>query len=103
MIHYILHTIKSSQLSCFYILFRLSSVLLVQTWFVPDEYWQSVEVAHYLAVGYGNLTWEWSQGIRSLLYPLSISIVYKQLENFGLDNPLFLVNYLHSCTFFIAD
>ena len=85
-----------SLLTSFVVLFRLSSVLLVQTWFVPDEYWQSVEVAHYLAFGYGHLTWEWSQGIRSLVYPLSIAIVFKQLQNFNLDNNLLLVIDLYS-------
>jgi len=80
--------------SCFVFLIfliRLSSVFFVQTWFVPDEYWQSIEVSHYLTYGYGYLTWEWTQGIRSLLYPLSIAVVYKQLENFNLDSPLLLV------------
>ena len=38
---------------------RVASVFLVQTNFVPDEYWQSVEVAHESAFGYGHLTWEW--------------------------------------------
>ena len=70
---------------------RLLSVFLVQTWFVPDEFWQSMEVAHRLSFGYGHLTWEWTQGIRSWLYPMSIAIVYKHLENFGLDHRLLLV------------
>lgn len=71
---------------------RLSSVFVVQTWFVPDEYWQSVEVAHKLSFGYGYLTWEWYHGIRSLAYPLSIAIIYKHLENFSLDHRIILVN-----------
>ena len=36
----------------FFIFFRLLNCYLVRTWFVPDEYWQSQEVAHRLAFGY---------------------------------------------------
>lgn len=32
--------------------FRVSSAVLNQTAFVPDEYWQSLEVAHYMVFGY---------------------------------------------------
>lgn len=34
------------------VLFRWMNVGLVQTSFVPDEYWQSVEVAHKVVFGY---------------------------------------------------
>jgi len=30
---------------------RLASVFVVQTYYVPDEYWQSLEVAHKLTFG----------------------------------------------------
>jgi phosphatidylinositol glycan class B len=33
------------------VVFRLANIFLNQTWFVPDEYWQSQEVAHKLAFG----------------------------------------------------
>lgn len=69
---------------------RLASVFLVQTFYVPDEYWQSLEVAHRLAFGYGYLTWEWVQGIRSYIYPLIFAGVYKVLALCNLDH----VNYL---------
>lgn len=32
--------------------FRISNALLIQTSFVPDEYWQSLEVAHNMSFGY---------------------------------------------------
>jgi hypothetical protein len=35
-----------------FILFRLTNCYLVRTWYAPDEYWQSQEVAHYLAFKY---------------------------------------------------
>lgn len=67
------------------ILWRLVSVFVVQTAHVPDEYWQSVEVAHRLSFGYGYLTWEWREGIRSHIYPFLISIVYRILKFIHLD------------------
>nr|XP_034836369.1 GPI mannosyltransferase 3 [Maniola hyperantus] len=66
---------------------RLLSVFLVQTWFVPDEYWQTLEVAHKQAFGYGVLTWEWQKGIRSYLYPSVVAVLYSILKFTGLDYP----------------
>lgn len=34
------------------VVFRMGSALLNQTAFVPDEYWQSLEVAHHMVFGY---------------------------------------------------
>lgn len=68
-----------------FLLFRVLSVFVVKTWFVPDEYWQSEEVAHNLTFGYGYLTWEWTKGIRSYFHPLSIAAIYRLLAWFGLD------------------
>lgn len=34
------------------VIYRMFNCFLVQTWFVPDEYWQSLEPAHNLAFGY---------------------------------------------------
>lgn len=70
---------------------RIIGAFFVQTYFVPDEYWQSVEVAHKIVFDYGFLTWEWALGIRSYIYPLIIAGFYKLLEIVGLDNPLALV------------
>ncbi|XP_019546352.3 GPI mannosyltransferase 3 [Aedes albopictus] len=69
----------------FFVGLRLASVFLVRTWYVPDEYWQSLEVAHRLAFGYGHLTWEWTYGIRSYVYPSIIAAVYKLLELVKMD------------------
>lgn len=81
---------------------RLSSVFLVQTWFVPDEYWQSLEVAHRLSFGYGYLTWEWVEGIRSLIHPFFIAVIYKYLANLQVDNVFTLVNCFHHFSIFIS-
>lgn len=68
------------------IIWRLISVFIVQTSHVPDEYWQSLEVAHNLAFNYGHLTWEWKLMIRSYIYPFLISILYKILATLNLDS-----------------
>ncbi|XP_059089161.1 GPI mannosyltransferase 3-like [Tigriopus californicus] len=54
----------------FFVTLRLLMACLSQTWHVPDETWQSVEIAHRMVFGYGYETWEWTEGIRSYLHPL---------------------------------
>lgn len=51
---------------------RLFWSLSCRTFFVPDEHWQSVEVAQWLTSGTGQLTWEWRTllPIRSATVPL---------------------------------
>lgn len=66
---------------------RLLSVFVVQTWYVPDEYWQTLEVAHKYVFGYGALTWEWQKGIRSYFYPSVVAAIYYILKLTGLDYP----------------
>ncbi|KAI9330015.1 Alg9-like mannosyltransferase family-domain-containing protein [Zopfochytrium polystomum] len=58
----------------------------VVTFFSPDEYWQSLEVAHHAVFGYGALTWEWTHRIRGFMHPLLFAAVYKALSVMGLDN-----------------
>ena len=74
--------------------YRLIAWLLVRTYFIADEYWQTFEVAHSLAFGYGYQTWEWKSdvAIRSYLYPSVISFVYRCLAIFHLDTVQTLVN-----------
>lgn len=64
-----------------FLLLRLSCVYFVQSSFVPDEYWQSLEVSHKLAFGYGYLTWEWDKKIRSCFYPYIIHLLYKVIPD----------------------
>lgn len=40
---------------------------------------------------YGHLTWEWSKGIRSYIYPVCIAIIYKFLQILSLDNVELLI------------
>eukprot|EP00112_Aurelia_sp_Birch-Aquarium-sp1_P020187 Seg5146.2 transcript_id=Seg5146.2/GoldUCD/mRNA.D3Y31 product="GPI mannosyltransferase 3" protein_id=Seg5146.2/GoldUCD/D3Y31 len=65
---------------------RVTSVFIVQTYFVPDEYWQSLEIAHGQEFGYGYKTWEWTQGIRGYTYPMVFTGVYTLLRIFHMDN-----------------
>lgn len=34
-----------------FLIIRIASVFLVKTFFVPDEYWQSLEVGHKIVFG----------------------------------------------------
>jgi hypothetical protein len=55
------------------ILVRIAQALLVQTYFNPDEYWQSLEVAHNMVFDHGFITWGASLQYR-VSYVLSIFI-----------------------------
>ncbi|WCJ32280.1 GPI mannosyltransferase 3 [Euphorbia peplus] len=70
--------------------FRIANSLLIQTYFNPDEHWQSLEVAHRVVFGYGHLTWEWKKGIRSYLHPMVFASLFKFLALLGLDTPWFM-------------
>lgn len=72
---------------------RVLIALATQTFFQPDEYYQSLEVAHHLVFGYGHITWEWltQKPIRSIIYPLLNVPVYSILKYSGLDNTRLLV------------
>ncbi|XP_020836943.1 GPI alpha-1,2-mannosyltransferase 3 [Phascolarctos cinereus] len=80
-IYLVLFTISLRILNCF----------LVQTSFVPDEYWQSLEVAHHMVFNYGYLTWEWVEGLRGYSYPLIFASIYKILYLFAKDSVQLLI------------
>ncbi|CAB0014952.1 unnamed protein product [Nesidiocoris tenuis] len=69
------------------IFLRTMDLLWVRSTYVPDEYWQSLEVAHNKVFGYGYLTWEWTEGIRSYVYVGLVSGVYYILKLLDLDTP----------------
>uniref|UniRef100_A0A1I8F7S4 Mannosyltransferase n=1 Tax=Macrostomum lignano TaxID=282301 RepID=A0A1I8F7S4_9PLAT len=71
-----------------------------------DEFWQSVEVAHRSAFGYGHLTWEWQAGLRSPLYPGAFALLFKLLQLAGADSRLAvakLPRLLQACLAAVAD
>lgn len=73
------------------IVFRVVCLCIVKSHFVPDEYWQSLEIAHRTVFGYGYETWEWKKAIRSFFYPFCFSVAYKILEIFRIDNVTYVV------------
>ncbi|KAM4829120.1 GPI mannosyltransferase 3 [Thomomys bottae] len=75
----------------FIIALRVLNCFLVQTSFVPDEYWQSLEVAHHMVFNYGYLTWEWTERLRGYTYPLIFASIYKILHLFGNDSVQLLI------------
>ncbi len=72
---------------------RVLIALATRTFFQPDEYFQSLEVAHHAVFGYGQLTWEWlsPKPIRSIVYPALNIPVYWLLKVLSLDDTAALV------------
>ena len=72
---------------------RVAIALATRTFFQPDEYFQSLEVAHHAVFGYGQLTWEWlaANPIRSIVYPALNVPVYWVLKVLKLDDTAALV------------
>ncbi|KAI8828672.1 Alg9-like mannosyltransferase family-domain-containing protein [Chytriomyces cf. hyalinus JEL632] len=66
--------------------FRTYNALLIKTFFSPDEYWQSLEIAHEYVFGYGHLTWEWTHRVRGFAHPMIFAAEFKALELAGLDD-----------------
>ncbi|KAK9487095.1 Alg9-like mannosyltransferase family-domain-containing protein [Lipomyces starkeyi] len=56
--------------------YRLQIALTTKTYFQPDEFWQALEPAHELVYGYGYLTWEWKEALRSIAHPMVFATVY---------------------------
>lgn len=75
---------------------RVFIALFTRTFFQPDEYFQSLELAHHLVFGYGNLTWEWlaPNPIRSIVYPALNVPIYWLLKVSGLAGYGTLGNWL---------
>lgn len=59
------------------LLWRIVNVSLTKSYFQADEFWQALEPAHYMAFGYGELTWEWKVGLRSYGFPFVFEIGYR--------------------------
>lgn len=82
------------------LVWRVFVSVFTRTFFQPDEYFQSLEVAHHVVFGYGHLTWEWRANppIRSIVYPLVYVPVYWVLKVTGLDDSgYFLVRVYVLC------
>lgn len=71
--------------------FRLTNAIVIGTFFQADEYWQALEPAHWWVFGYGGLTWEWEQGLRSALHPLLYTVPYYVVKWLHLDYDWFVI------------
>lgn len=60
--------------------YRLCNSFFVKTFFQPDEFYQALEPAHNLIYGYGYITWEWHEALRSLVHPLLYALAYGYLR-----------------------
>lgn len=72
---------------------RLLNALACQTFFQPDEFFQSLEVAHRLVFGFGWQTWEWrsQSAIRSPLHALLFVPAYWIVKLTGTESTVLLV------------
>lgn len=64
--------------------FRLFNAFLVRTYFDPDEYWQTLEIAHRQIFGYGAITWDWISGLRNWTAILPFIGVFSLIRHLGL-------------------
>jgi hypothetical protein len=64
--------------------FRVNNALSTATFFQPDEFYQSLEVAHRFVFGYGYLTWEWKERIRSFAHPAIYAFAFYVVDVLGL-------------------
>jgi phosphatidylinositol glycan class B len=55
---------------------RLIAIFLFPSLHHPDENYQTLEQAHRLVFGYGVKTWEFEDGIRSLVIPYLLAGVF---------------------------
>jgi GPI mannosyltransferase 3 len=57
----------------------------------PDEIFQNLEPAHRLAFGYGEVTWEWVEGIRNWAVPGALGGLLATMGKIGIEHPRVLV------------
>lgn len=94
MFQIIIHRIeKITQFKYFWILFVtllsfpgiLLSIKYSQGFNWPDEIFQSMELAHYIVTGRGNITWEFLEKARTSLYPQFLSLWLRIVYLFSSD------------------
>ncbi|EFO91521.1 CRE-EIF-1 protein [Caenorhabditis remanei] len=88
------------------VVFRCISVYLVASWFVPDEVYQSAEIAHHLVYGTGHLSWEWRNSLRSFFHPAIIALILQLLKILSLDTHVLVYHIprlAHALLFVLAD
>ncbi|XP_040567872.1 GPI mannosyltransferase 3 [Lepeophtheirus salmonis] len=70
-------------------LLRTFAAIISVSWHVPDEIWQSSEIAHYIVFGYGYKTWEWRDNaeIRSYIHPTLFVPWISLLKTLNINEP----------------
>lgn len=78
-------------------LIRFINAAFIVTYQDPDEYWQSLEVAHNLVYGTGYLTWDWTKKIRGIFFPGLFASLYWLYKHSDLEEacPWMVLLYLH--------
>ena len=80
---------------------RITLAIFTCTFFQPDEFYQSLEVAHRAVFGYGHLTWEWASTppIRSPFFPSLYMPIYWIIKVMNLDSGYAVVSSFtsHRC------
>lgn len=72
--------ITTSSLFLFLFIYRLINALTIITYFQADEFFQCLEPAHKLVFGYGYITWEWHEKLRSAIHPLIYATGFKLIS-----------------------
>lgn len=65
------------------LLLRIGVAMRVPSLTHPDEIFQTQEPAHRLAYGYGIITWEWRDGIRSWMFPAILAALMRATDWMG--------------------
>jgi hypothetical protein len=65
------------------LLLRVGIALRAPSLTHPDEVFQTQEPAHRLAYGYGVVTWEWREGIRSWAFPAFLAALMRATDWMG--------------------
>src|ERR1700722_419962 len=60
----------------------------------PDEIFQTQEPAHRLAYGYGIVTWEWRDGIRSWVFPAFLAMIMRGTSWLGSGSSGYLLGII---------
>ncbi|KAI9029797.1 Alg9-like mannosyltransferase family-domain-containing protein [Phycomyces nitens] len=76
---------RSTKIFIICVILRLVNAIFTRTYDNPDEYWQAQEIAHQMVFGYGYVTWEWQERIRSYAHPLVFAAIYRLIQLLGLE------------------
>ncbi len=76
---------------CVGMVLRVNEALKTSSLAHPDEIFQTLEPAHRLAYGYGVVTWEWRDGIRSWVFPAVLAGLMRSTDWMGQGSGGYLI------------